>query len=142
MECHSEDPTPPAQQLPGVGVSPSPPPSPSEDLPKLYKVFRPQGSSLLWVPGGEGTSSGEFPNRGQNPTPSTPTLGIGSLRHQAPGSPPFIPLASCPGRRLGPHRGAPAGLSLLRALPGRSPSDAHDVLHLGAEGRRGPRLAS
>ena len=77
------------------------------DLPKLYKVFYSQGSSLFWVQGGEGTSSGEFPNRGQNPPLSTPTLGIGSLRQQAPGSPPFIPLASCPGSRLGPHRGAP-----------------------------------
>ena len=107
VECHSEDPTLPAQEPPEVGVSPSPPPSPSEDLPKLYKVFYSQGSSLLWVQGGEGTSSGEFPNRGQNPPLSTPTLGIGSLRQQAPGSPPFIPLASCPGSRLGPHRGAP-----------------------------------
>lgn len=42
-ECHSEDPTPPAQEPPGVGVSPSPPSSPSEELPKLYKVFYPQG---------------------------------------------------------------------------------------------------
>ena len=82
--------------------------------------------------------------------PHTPTLGIGSLRHQSPGSPPFIPRppAQATSARTGEH---PAGLSReLRAFapagrsawdPGRSPSDAHNVLHLRAEERRGPRLA-
>lgn len=142
-ECHSEDPTPPAQEPPGVGVSPSPPSSPSEELPKLYNFSLLSPGSLVYsgCRVGKGLPVGNFQTEGRTPLPALRPWASGpcDTRLQAAlHSFPWPPAQAAASARTGAR---PACLSLLRALPGRSPSDAHDVLHLGAEGRRGPRLA-
>lgn len=139
-QCHSGDPTPPAQEPPGVGCLPSHPPALQKNCLSFIKSSIPEVLSTLGAGWGRDFQCG-ISKQGRTPLPALRPWASGpcDTRLQAAlHSFPWPPAQAAASARTG--RARPASPSSARSRAAHPPMPTMYFIS-AAEGQRGPRLA-